>query len=165
MLAGALGKSEMIARTVFFAALVLAQAARADGAAMPEPVERASADDCAIFVEIGKAEVQWGATAPRYDFFPQFDRKGGGTYLEECPWSTLGVAAPTIGGPQSLAGFYITRPVYSGTGASADLHIRLRSAPRPDGSRPAPYLKDERCTLERRDARWRLVECRTTAVN
>jgi hypothetical protein len=155
----------MITRAVFFAALVLAQAARAEGAAMPEPVERASADDCAIFLEIGKAEMQWGAAAPDYDFFPQFGRKGGGTYLEECPWSALGVAAPKIGGPQSLAGFYITRPVYSGTGASADLHIRLRTAPRPDGSELAPYLKDEACTLEKRGGRWRLVECRTTAVN
>jgi hypothetical protein len=130
----------MVTRTVFFAALVLAQAARADGTAMPQPVERASADDCAIFVEIGEAELQWGATAPRYDFFPQFDRKGGGTYLEECPWSTLGVAAPTIGGPQSHAGFFISRPVYSGTGVSAKLHIALRGTQHPDGSEGPPYL-------------------------
>jgi hypothetical protein len=30
--------------------------------AMPQPVERASAEDCAIIVEIGKAKMNWGAT-------------------------------------------------------------------------------------------------------
>ena len=107
--------------------------------------ERASADDCAVFVEIGKAEVLWSATAPKYDFFPQFERKGGGTYLEDCPWSALGVAAPTIGGPKSLAGFYITRPVYSGAISSSRMSsvgsplIRAKPRRRP-AARQTPWI-------------------------
>jgi hypothetical protein len=33
---------------------------------MPQPVERVSAEDCAIIVEIGKAKMNWGATPPEF---------------------------------------------------------------------------------------------------
>jgi hypothetical protein len=73
--------------------------------AMPQPVERASAEDCAIIVEIGKAKMNWGATPPEFAFYPEFDGAEVGTYLEDCPWKDLGVADPLIGTPTSEKAF------------------------------------------------------------
>jgi len=65
-----------------------------DVASMPEPVERASADDCAIIIEVGKNKMNWGAAPPDYAYYREFDRDGGGTYLEDCSWRQFGVAEP-----------------------------------------------------------------------
>jgi hypothetical protein len=128
----------------------------------PETVERASADDCAVIVEIGKARLNWGATPPKYDFFPEFDRVGGGVYREICPWKKLGVAKPRLGTPNSEKSFFITRPEYSGARASATLQIALTKTV--DGKKMPPFLMTETCTLEKPDGRWQLVECKLKAI-
>lgn len=131
--------------------------------ASPEPVERASADDCAVIVEVGKTQLNWGATPPGYDFFPEFDRDGGGIYREECPWKELGVAEPKLGNASSEKSFFITRPAYSGTRASVMLQIAMTRTV--DGKKKPPFLKADACTLEKRDGRWQLVECKLKIIS
>jgi hypothetical protein len=106
------------------AAEAAARPAAKSETAMPQPVERASAEDCAIIGEIGKAKMNWGATPPEFASYPEFNRAGGRTYLEDCPWEDLGVADPLIETPTSKKAFFISRPVYSGMHASADIEKR-----------------------------------------
>jgi hypothetical protein len=108
--------------------------------AMPQPVERASAEDCALIVEIGKAKMNWGATPPEFAFYPEFDGAEGGTCLEDCPWKDLGVADPLIGTPTSEKAFFISRPVYSGMHASVDIEKSISPNQRIDGKRIAPFI-------------------------
>ena len=158
----------MIGRVAFVIALLGiagAQAADTGGQrAQPEAITHASADDCAIIVEIGKAKMGWGDKAPTPDFFPTFDNEGGGTYVEDCVWRDFGVADPVIGTPNSLQAFYISRPQYSGTKATAELNQAVRPEPGPDGSSVAPFMEKDRCTLEKVDGRWRLTECKMLAI-
>jgi hypothetical protein len=160
----------LIAFRVFLAAAfaVPAQAADSgatpkDQTAMPQPVERASVDDCAIFVEVGKSAMNWGAKPPGYAFEPEWDRDGGGTYLEECPWKELGVAEPLTKAQQPDASFFITRPRYSGAGATVDLEFSI-SGRIVDGKKTPPFIQSENCTLEKKDDRWHVVECRLKSI-
>jgi hypothetical protein len=134
-----------------------------DQTAMPQPVERASLDDCAIFVEVGKSIMNWGAKPPDYAFEPEWDRDGGGTYLEECPWKELGVAEPLTTAQQPEKGFFITRPKYSGAGATVDLEFAI-SGRIVDGKKTSPFIKSETCTLEKNDGHWHVVECRLKSI-
>ena len=143
-------------------AIVALQAA----AAAPPAVVHASADDCAIIAAIGKAELGWGLKSPGdWPFFPDYDLAGGGSYVEDCRWGALGVAAPTLGSPDSMRGAAVARPVYGpgGLTATADLTTTMR-AKDPDGRPLPPYLEDRVCRLERRAGAWRVVSCDTTAV-
>jgi len=108
--------------------------------------------------------VGWGDKAPSSDFFPTFDSEGGGIYVEDCVWKDFGVADPVIGTPNSLQKFYISRPVYSGTKATAELNQAVRAFPGPDGSSVAPFMEQDRCTLEKVGGRWRIVECKMLAI-
>jgi hypothetical protein len=138
-------------------------AAPQDVTGMPQPVERASTDDCAIIVEVGKRKMDWGATPPDFAFYPEFDRDGGGTYLEDCPWKQLGVAEPLTKAQKPDKGFFITRPRYSGTSATVELQLYI-SAQGSDGKRLPPYLRSETCSLEKQENRWQLRECKLKAV-
>jgi hypothetical protein len=129
-----------------------------DQTTMPQPVERASADDCAIFVEVGKSRMNWGVKPPDFAFEPEWDRAGGGTYLEECPWKELGVAEPLTRAQQPEKSFFITRPHYSGSGATVDLEFSI-SGRIVDGKKTPPFIKSETCALEENDDRWHLLEC------
>lgn len=163
----------MIGR-VAFAIAILGVAGTQAADNPPKPVAHASADDCAIIVEIGKAKMEWGNKAPIPDFFPTFDNEGGETYIEDCVWKDFGVADPVIGTPNSPQAFYISRPEYSGTNATAELNQAVRPAPRPygsgavpgpDGSSVAPFMERDRCTLEKVAGRWRIVACKMLAIN
>ncbi|HEY2071599.1 MAG TPA: hypothetical protein VGG48_18710 [Rhizomicrobium sp.] len=147
-------------RLICTAALVLLVGA-AQAADLPGPVERASPDDCAIFVAVGKAQLNWGAAPPGYDFFPALDGKDGGTYLEECPWKQLGVADPVIGSPASTSGFYFMRPVYSGDEATMDYSVSMRP---PAGQQGRVFLEDQSCTLTKSGGEWRVVSCQMTII-
>jgi hypothetical protein len=134
-----------------------------DQTTMPQPVERASADDCAIFVEVGRHEMNWGAKPPDYAFEPEWDRAGGGTYLEECPWKELGVAEPLTRAQQPEKSFFITRPNYSGAGATVKLEFSI-SGRIVDGKKTPPFIMSQKCTLEKNDGRWHLAGCEMTAI-
>jgi hypothetical protein len=138
------------------------QAMAQDTKPMPQPVEHASADDCAIIVEVGKQKMGWGATVPDAAFYIEFDREGGGTYLEDCPWRDLSVGEPMLKDHPQMS-FFIPRPRYTGQRAIANFHIVIQK-PLIDGQTQAPYLRLETCTLEKQDNVWRLVECRVTTV-
>lgn len=58
-----------------------ADAASKDVTSLMQPVERASADDCAIIVAVGRNRMNWGTAPPDYAYYREFDRDGGGTYL------------------------------------------------------------------------------------
>ena len=128
-------------------------------------VEHASADDCAIIAEIGKSELHWSVTnAPQASFYASFETPGGGSYLEDCEWEKLGLAPPLIGTPNSPMGFFITRPAYSATGASAYFQYSVAPVSAPDGSKLSPFIEQELCTLEKHAEGWHLVRCKMTAI-
>ena len=162
----ALAMSKLCSSLLFILVAVLAcapQAALPPGApnetSMAKPIERTSADDCAIIVEIGKAEMNWGMTAPSYAFYPAFNVPGGGIYLEDCPWKKLGVAEPVIGTSASAHGFFITRPVYTGDRASSTIQESISPPPEINGRKISPFVAQKNCTLKKQGGRWRLIEC------
>jgi hypothetical protein len=130
---------------------------------MPQSVELASPDDCAIFVEVGRDRLNWGDKAPDAAFYPEFERDGGGTYLEKCPWKELGVAEPRTPTQQPNKGFFITRPAYAGKQATVTFRYSL-TGPAVDGRQPAPFVKSEICTLRKPGERWTLMECKTQFI-
>jgi hypothetical protein len=144
-------------------AIAVLQAAAAAG---PPPVTHASADDCAIIVAIGKAELGWGAdSSSDWPFFPDYDLPGGGSYVEDCPWRTLGVAPPTIGSPASMRGAAIARPAYGSDRVTATADITTTISEQDASGRPLPpFIQDRVCKLERRGTTWMLLSCDTTAM-
>jgi hypothetical protein len=145
------GGAEGLASLV--AALALAAALAAD---LP-PVERASADDCAVIVAIGRAELGWSdRSPPDPDFFGEYDRPGGGTYMQACDWRRFGVLAPRVGGPPSQRGFSISRPNYAGGKATATLDVFVRA----QNQTLAPFRMQKHCEVTRRGRAWVLVACR-----
>jgi hypothetical protein len=163
---------------LWLAALALASAvdivpAAAQTASTPPNsniVEHASADDCAVIIEIGKAKMNWGFHPPEFDFFDTFAKKDSGAYHEDCHWSDFGVASPVIGTPNSKKGFYVSRPVYSGAQASAVIEWTIlpenaNTSVGPDGQRGnSPFIERDTCTLEKRDGRWHLIQCRLDVI-
>lgn len=130
------------------------------GAAVREPVEHASADDCAVIAAIGAKELHWdAANAPSAALYPSFDRAEGGSYLEDCPWQKLGLAAPQIGTSSSPLGFFITRPVYSGSRAKASYEYSAAAIRSAGGSTIPPFVERENCTLVKDAGGWRLISC------
>jgi hypothetical protein len=134
-------------------------------AAIRARVERASTDDCAIIAEIGKSELHWsGAVAPQAPIYLTFNTPDGGSYVEDCPWGKLHLATPTIGTPDSAMGFFISRPVFSATGASAYFQYSVAPIATADGKKIPPFLERELCTLEKEADRWHLTGCKLTSI-
>ncbi len=137
----------------------------AGGAGTRATVEHASADDCAIIAEIGKAELHWSAAnAPEAPLYPVFATPGGGTYLEDCPWKKLDLAEPSIGTQASPIGFFVTRPVYSTAGASAWFQYSVGPVATAGGKQIAPFIEQELCVLDRHADGWHLIRCKMTAI-
>lgn len=126
-------------------------------------IERASADDCAILVAIGKSELKWGTKPPAAAMLPDFPIAGG-TYREDCAWKELGVAAPVIGDSHAPIAFFVSRPVYSGKRATAFFHYSVASVRLPDGAILPPFFERERCLLEKRADGWHLAGCKLTGI-
>lgn len=124
----------------------------------------ASADDCAIVVAIGKSELKWGENPPAAALLPDFPLPDGAIYREDCAWKQLGVAAPAIGNEQSRIAFFITRPDYSGSRATAFFHYSVASVRLPDGAVLPPFLERERCSLEKKPGGWHLVSCKLIGI-
>jgi hypothetical protein len=140
------------------AALILAAAVAADP---PPPVERASLEDCAVVVAIGRAELGWsGKRGPDHDFFGQHDRPGGGTYLQACDWGRFGVVAPRLGTPQTQRGFSVFRPRYAGDRATATLDVFIRA----QGQKLAPFRMQKTCELSRHGRAWVVTACRQSMI-
>jgi hypothetical protein len=113
--------------------------------------QHASADDCKIIVAIARKSWDWSSSAaPAYDFYPEFD-----DYIEDCKWSEFGVAAPRLGNDHSAKRFYITRPAYDGATATAEIHTYWQAE-----NENHPFLRGEKCTLERKDGGWSVVSCK-----
>ena len=126
---------------------------------LPQPVERASSDDCAILVEVGKNQMNWGIVAPDFGFYSEFDRTGGGTYVEDCPWKEFGVAEPLRPSQQTEKRFFITRPAYNGEEATVSIQYSI-SGDTVGGRKTWPFIRRSKCTLEKKENHWQLVVCK-----
>ncbi len=120
-------------------------------------------DDCEIIVEVGREKMGWGAKPPDATFYPEFDRAGGGTYLEDCPWRQLGVAEPNTKAGGFDTGFFIARPRYSGIETTVTFEVFISAPPVGERKMP-PYMRREECVLFRDGGRWKLKECKVKAV-
>lgn len=117
-------------------------------------VQEASADDCAIVVEIGKSQAAWGPNGPNQPFFIEGQQKDGSTYRQQCPWNALGVGAPTPATPGN--GFAIDKPVYGDDGATAEADVNFVAWAGPG---TAPFISVRHCELRKRKGQWRLKKC------
>lgn len=122
-------------------------------------VEHASAEDCEIIVEVGKAELNWGKNSYDTRFYPDWDRPRGGKYTEDCPWKKLGVA-PIFVDTKNRSSAYITRPIYAGDNATVEFGSRVES-----GTQIPPFLSLEKCKLHRNSwGHWHLVACELSMI-
>lgn len=109
--------------------------------------------------------MHWSArNAPSASFYPKFATPDRGTYLEDCPWQKLGVAEPLIGTPGSPMGFFVTRPVYSRSGAKAWFQYNVASVAAAGGKNILPFVERELCTLEKDADGWHLTRCKLSAI-
>lgn len=107
------------------------------------------ADDCAVIVAIGRAELGWSdRSPPDHDYFAEGHAA--------CDWRSLGVTPPLTGGPSSQRGFAISRPSYDGARATATLSLSVRAR----GQVLAPFSVRKRCELTRGGTGWVLLACR-----
>jgi hypothetical protein len=56
--------------------------------------------------------------------------------------------------------FFITRPVYSGSTATAWFQYSVAAVMGADGQHIPPFVERELCTLEKRAGAWRLTGCK-----
>jgi hypothetical protein len=125
-------------------------------------VVHASADDCKVIAEVGKAELDWGVNPSKSRFYTEYVLRDGLAYVEDCPWRELGVA-PSVGQTESEASAYITRPKYAGDKASVELGYAI--VPRSGHDRKiAPFRSRQSCTIDRSKGRWHFVGCRIEVI-
>ena len=94
--------------------------------------------------------MNWGLKAPDSAFYSEYDRTGGGTYVEDCPWKELGVAEPLRPSQQTEKSFFITRPAYRDDEASVSIEYAI-SGRVVDGQKTRPFIRRGKCTLEKKD--------------
>jgi hypothetical protein len=126
-------------------------------------VTHASADDCAVFAAVGRAQLNWGSAAPIYHLSPIWKRDGGPTYVQDCDWSRLGLARPAIASAASDLSFYFTPPVYDRARKAAV--VQLSTSVRSKADQPLFFAALKACKLERKGAGWRLVRCEEVAAS
>jgi hypothetical protein len=125
-------------------------------------IVRASSEDCEVIAAIGRAEAGWGRDGPDEPFVVDGEAPNGGIYREDCDWRALGLGPPTPAGAQG-ARFAIERPTYSTDHTSATAGVNFIVLP-PPGQSVAPFIQTRTCRLEKREGRWRLLSCKTTAI-
>lgn len=126
-------------------------------------VIHASADDCKVIAEVGKAKLDWAAEPGEYRFLTRYILHDGEPYVEDCPWHELGVApVPEQSATDAFA--YITRPTYSGDEASVEIGCSTIPGPGKKGQTVASYSSRQRCAVHRSNGRWHFVGCRTGPI-
>ncbi len=126
-------------------------------------VQHASADDCAVFAAVGRAQLNWGSSPPIYALSPDWKREGGRTYVQDCAWTRLGLAEPQIAAHATDLSFYFTPPVYDRKRGKAV--VQLATSVRSKDAKPLFFMALKACKLERKAAAWRLVRCEDVAAS
>ena len=78
-----------------------------------QPVVHASAEDCAVIVEVGRHALGWGTAEPLATYLDA-DGDNGTVFREVCQWRKLGVPTPTFVAA-NVTGNMIFPPSYGGT--------------------------------------------------
>jgi hypothetical protein len=133
-------------------------------ASAPAPrIVHASREDCEIIVEIGKAKAAWGPNGPNEPFAIDGVQSDGSVYREDCPWTELGVGAPTAAtGKPGTSAFGVDKPVYAPDGKTATAALDYVAISGTAGM--APFASVLTCTLDRVDGRWKLRDCRQDLI-
>jgi hypothetical protein len=121
--------------------------------AQDKPVPPASAEDCAVLAEAGKAYLQWGTTPPS-------DMMWRGSFGADCDWPAHGMAAPVVAPPQDgpyYEGlrFGFDQPVYSGDGMTATVVVGVAG----NASATRYFITDSVCTTQKKEGRWQRAVC------
>ncbi len=99
--------------------------------------------------------------APDRSQFVIFYRPDGEGYVEQCPWSLMGVTPPPISEPASDQMRYFTSPEYSEGGALAEVKfITTLTHLNSDGQAEPPYINQQDLTLRKVDGNWRILSHR-----
>jgi len=133
-------------------------------AATPEPrIVHASREDCEIIVEIGKAKAAWGPNGPNEPFAIDGAQPDGSLYREDCPWTELGVGAPTAATSKpGASAFGIDKPVYAPDGKTATAALDFVVIGETPGM--APFTSVLTCRLDRVDGHWKLRDCQQDLI-
>ena len=119
--------------------------------------EYASADDCAILVEVGKVEAAWGPKGPNQPLVAEGELKDGTVYIQACNWAALGVGAPVLlKSGQTGPRFAVDKPRYTKGGKAAAVEVNFVVW---QGPGFPPFLSVRRCDLRKTNGHWRLTKC------
>lgn len=112
-------------------------------------------DDCQIFAVLGHELLGWGKVAPTTSQFAVFYRPEGDSYVEQCPWSQMGVTPLPPGKPDPDNMQYFTQPKYEDGGTTALVsYIRRLIARDARGNPQPPYIDMLYLTLRKVDGCW-----------
>jgi hypothetical protein len=124
----------------------------------PKYVTRATAEDCAVIVQVAKVMI--GPNAKGLPIVPSHQMADGGEYQETCAWKRLGVGNPRDpkSGEQS---FVIYKPIYQPPGDTAEVTVDIAGAPGKSGQlRQTSYAS---CRLKRTGDAWAVQRCARNA--
>src|SRR5580704_8436215 len=128
--------------------------ASAQGSSAPQSATEApplTVEECQIWVALGRAVLGWGAHPADKTQFVIFYQPQGKTYVEQCPWSKLGVTPPPIQTPNLDDIQFFGTPVIQDGGQTAVVSKTIRIK----GVRGA-FLRADMCVLKKSKGDWTL---------
>jgi hypothetical protein len=115
-------------------------------------------DTCQIFAVLGQELLGWGKSRPDISQFPIFYRPQGDGYVEQCPWTQMGITSLPPGEPDMDHMRYFTEPQYEEGGTIARVSFITKLTARDARGRPkAPYINQQNLTLRKTSGSWTLV--------
>lgn len=122
-----------------------------------------SVAECQVWTALGRSVLGWGTKPADDKQFVIFYRPLGDGYVEQCPWSHLGVKPPRMHKPNLDNIEFFGTPMFEDGGqiAVVDKTIRL------GGSKAGPhgvFMQTDRCTLRKLNGAWVVQGCRMLAI-
>ena len=119
-----------------------------------------SMEECQVWAALGRAVLGWGAKPADEKQFVIFYRPEGDTYVEQCPWSKLGVTPPPMQAPNLDDIQFFGMPVIQDGGQTAVVSKTIRLK----GSRPGVFIEMDMCVLKKAKWEWTLDKCTMAAI-
>ena len=122
-------------------------------------------DTCQIVALLGRVLLGWGTAPPDISQFAIFYRPEGDGYVEQCPWTEMGIKPLPPGKPDMDNMRFFTEPKYKDGGLVAEVaYVTKLVARDPGGRAQPPYINQVDVTVKKVDGAWVVAEQRQGPV-
>jgi hypothetical protein len=141
------------------AASTAAQGTAANQASANRTDSPLTMEECHVWTALGRSVFGWGAKAADNRQFVIFYRPSGNTYVEQCPWSQLGVTPPPTQTPNLDNIEFFGTPDFQDGGLTAVVSKTTRIK-----GNPRLFMETDSCLLKKSNGRWTLDRCTMAAI-